>query len=91
MQVEDVVLVSSKGQIVLPKRIRQRLGIEPGKKLLVATYNDSILLKKLEDISLEEVSERTSKVVEEERIDVSTLVDEAIQWARKGRRKRLSD
>lgn len=87
MQIEEVVSVSSKGQIVLPKRIRQKLGIEPGKKLLVATSEDNILLRKLEDLSLEEISERTSKVIEDEKIDVSTLVDEAINWARKNRKK----
>jgi antitoxin PrlF len=86
-EVEEVVRVSSKGQIVLPKRIRQKMGIEPGKKLLVATDGGSILLRKLEDLSLQEVSERTSKVVEEEGVDVSALVDEAISWARKERRR----
>ena len=64
MQVEEVVSVSSKGQIVLPKRIREKFGIEPGKKLLVATDQGNILLRKLEDLSLQEISERTSKVVE---------------------------
>jgi len=87
MQVEEVIRVSSKGQIVLPKRIRQKFGIEPGKRLLVATNEGNILLRKLEDFSLEEISERTSRAVEEEKIDVSTLVDEAIAWARKEQRR----
>lgn len=88
MQVEEVVSVSSKGQIVLPKKIRRRLGIEPGRKLLVASDEDSILLRKLEDLSLKEISERTSKVILAEGADVSTLIDEAINWARKDQRKR---
>ena len=86
MQVEQVVSVSSKGQIVLPKRVRQKFGIEPGKKLLVATDHDSILLTKLEDLSLQEVSEKLGKVVEAEEIDIPSLVDEAITWARKVQR-----
>jgi len=89
MQIEDVVRVSSKGQIVLPKRIRQKFGIEPGKTLLIATNETNILLRKLEDLSLDEISERTSKVIEEEEIDVSTLVDEAINWARKEQRRSI--
>ena len=37
MQVEGVVRVSSKGQIVIPRSVRKKLGIEPGKRLLVTT------------------------------------------------------
>lgn len=40
MQIEEVVRVSSKGQIVLPKTIRDKLGIEAGIKLLVATSGE---------------------------------------------------
>jgi antitoxin PrlF len=88
MQIEEVVRVSSKGQIVIPKRVRQKTGIGPGKRLLVATEDDKILLRKLEDLSLEEISERTSRVIEAEEIDVSALVDEAVSWARKQPRRR---
>ncbi len=86
-QVEEVVSVSSKGQIVLRRRIRQKLGIEPGKRLLVATSDGDILLWKLEDLLLQEISERTSKVIEAEKIDVPTLVDEAISWTRRKQRR----
>jgi AbrB family looped-hinge helix DNA binding protein len=88
MQVEDIVSVSSKGQIVLPKKIRRKFGIEPGKKLLVASDEYQISLRKLEDLSLEEISERTSKETQAQGIDIPTLVDEAINWARKDQRKR---
>lgn len=87
MQVEEVVSVSSKGQIVIPKKVRRKFGIEPGKKLLLATDGGNILLKTLEDLSLEEIGERTGKVVKKEEIDVPALVDEAISWARKEKRK----
>lgn len=90
MQVEEVVSVSTKGQIVLPKKVRQKFGIEPGKKLLVATDERGILLRKLEDLSLQEISERTTKVVRNESIDVPTLVEEAINWARKEHRRKRS-
>lgn len=84
MQIEEVVRVSSKGQIVLPKSIRDKLDIQAGKKLLVATNEEGkILLTKLEDLSIEEISGRTTKVIEKEGIDVAALVDEAISWARR--------
>lgn len=88
MQVEEIVRVSSKGQIVIPKRVRQKFGIEPGKKLLVATGSGKILLSTLEDLSLAEISGRTSTIVENEGIDVPRLVDEAVSWARKEKKKK---
>ena len=86
MQVGGVVRVSSKGQIVIPRSVRKKLGIEPGERLLVTTDKAKMLLRKLGDLSLEEISTRTSRVVESEGIDVSTLVDEAVSWARKEER-----
>ncbi|MGC9203285.1 MAG: AbrB/MazE/SpoVT family DNA-binding domain-containing protein, partial [Thermoproteota archaeon] len=34
-EIEDVTRVSSKGQVVIPKEIRERLGILPGEKVVV--------------------------------------------------------
>ena len=83
MEVEGAVKVSAKGQIVIPKEIRKRLGIEPGKRLIVAVGRNGILLKKAEDVPLEEISERLSKVARKEKVDVDALVNEAIRWARR--------
>ena len=44
----DVAVVSSKGQIVIPKSIREKLRIRPKSKLLVCGYRDAIVMKKLE-------------------------------------------
>ena len=41
---EDTVIVSSKGQVTLPSKIRKRLKISKGEKLLVVTENNSIKL-----------------------------------------------
>lgn len=43
--VTDVTAVSSKGQVVLPKAIRDSLQITPGAKLMVFCDGNSILLK----------------------------------------------
>jgi len=82
MQAEGVVKVSTKGQIVIPKDVRKRLGITPGKKLLMAVGKEEIVLRKVEDLTLEEMSKRISEVARREKIDVDGLVDEAIRWAR---------
>lgn len=58
----DVVVVSSKSQVVNPKSIREKLGIDPKTKLLVYSFNDVVIMKKLKvpDLSkeLEELYKR---------------------------------
>ena len=51
--------------------------------LLVAVEENEILIKKIEELSLGEISKKLTKQARKERIDVDALVDEAIRWARK--------
>jgi AbrB family looped-hinge helix DNA binding protein len=44
----DVTVVSEKGQVVIPKAIREKLGIGPKTKLLIYSYHDTVILKKIE-------------------------------------------
>lgn len=41
----DVTSVSSKGQVVIPTKIRQRLGIVEGSKFVILTDGENVLLK----------------------------------------------
>lgn len=81
-KIEDITKVSSKGQIVIPKEIREKLGISPGEKMMVIRRDEEIILKKTKKLSLEEVSERIEKVAERGKVDVDKLIDEAVEWAR---------
>ena len=81
-EIEDVTKVSSKGQVVIPKEIRERLGILPGEKIIVMTRNDEIVLKKARRLSLEELSEKIAGAAEKNKIDVEKLIEEAVKWAR---------
>jgi len=84
-QIEDIIKVSSKGQIVIPREVRKKLGVTGGEKLLVLTKDGDILLRKTKELSLEEVGKRIDKLVKEEHIDVDKLVAEAVEWARKSK------
>ncbi len=44
----EVTSLSSKGQVVIPNRIRKALGISEGSKLMAVTDGSNILLKPLE-------------------------------------------
>ncbi len=48
-----VVTASSRGQIVIPKEIRERLQIVPGKKLLIKAEGDHVIIKPLPDDPVE--------------------------------------
>ena len=84
-QIEDIIKVSSKGQVVIPKEVRKKLGVKGGEKLLVLTRDGDILLRKTKEPSLDDIGARIDKVVKEEAIDVDKLVTEAIEWARKSK------
>ena len=62
----DVTAVSSKGQVVLPKAIRDDLQIEPGAKLMVISDGTSILLKPIPEPDISEFR---------------NLLDAAANWA----------
>ena len=48
MTESDVVVVSSKGQVVIPQSLREKLRIVPKSKLLVYGHGDALIMKKLE-------------------------------------------
>ncbi len=84
-QIEDVIKVSSKGQIVIPREVRKKLGVKGGEKLLVLTRDDEIVLRKTRELTMDDIARKISKTVQEEHIDVDKLVAEAVEWARKSK------
>jgi len=84
-QIEDIIKVSSKGQIVIPKEIRKKLGVKGGEKLLVLTRNGDILLRKTEEVSIDDIAKKIEKVTKEESIDLDKIVAEAVEWARRSK------
>lgn len=47
----EVTSMSSRGQVVIPLDIRERLNLHEGEKFVVIGENDTIVLKKLEEPS----------------------------------------
>jgi AbrB family looped-hinge helix DNA binding protein len=43
-----IAVVGDRGQVVIPRAIRQKVGIGPMTKLLVYAYNDAVIMKKIE-------------------------------------------
>jgi AbrB family looped-hinge helix DNA binding protein len=83
-QIEDIIKVSSKCQIVIPKEVRKKVGVKSGEKLLVLTRDGDILLRKIKKEAIEDIAHKIEKATEET-IDVDSIVAEAVEWARKSK------
>jgi antitoxin PrlF len=84
-QIEGIIKVSSKGQVVIPREVRKKQGVKSGEKLLVLTSDGDILLRKTRKETIEEVANKIEKATAKESIDVDTMVAEAVEWARKSK------
>ncbi len=60
----EITTVSSKGQLVIPQGIRDNLGIKTGDLFAVASSNDILILKKLNN-PIKEADIKTLKQVDE--------------------------
>lgn len=56
----EVVTLSSKGQLVIPKKIREKMGIKKEDKFILVYDRDSILLQK---ISREEAKKKIAEIL----------------------------
>jgi len=77
----DIVTITSKGQIVIPKNIRASLELKKGERLLAYNVGDSIALKRLKGAgenksSLEDVFQPLWKRAQERGITEADVKDE---------------
>nr|AQS34142.1 hypothetical protein [uncultured archaeon] len=47
MESIEVTSISSRGQVVIPRKIRERLSLQEGEKFVVVGEDDTIIFKKL--------------------------------------------
>ncbi len=72
----EVVKVSTKGQVVIPKEIRESLGIRNGDYLVVTERNGYIIMKKLSVEDVFKEGEELAKSLKIEKKDVIRAVRE---------------
>lgn len=75
----DVIVVSSKGQVVIPQNLREKLGIGPKSKLLVYGYGDALIMKKLKIRDVEKRLQAMYKRVDARIAKYGELTEEEIQ------------
>lgn len=80
----DYTKLSSKGQIIVPKGIRDSLNMKVGEVFMIFADRDTIILKRVQkpsDADLKELFERSRKAARERGL-TSDDVDNAIKHAR---------
>lgn len=85
MENVEVTSVSSRGQIVIPQNLRDRMGIHTGEKFVVIGEDDTIVLKKLEMPSfsgIDKLLKKTRDFAKKNEIKESD-VESAVKQARR--------
>lgn len=81
----EVTSISSRGQVVIPQSLREKLGIREGEKFIVIGEDNTIVLKKLEMPSFkgfEKLLKKTRDFAKKKGLKESD-VEEVIKEARK--------
>jgi AbrB family looped-hinge helix DNA binding protein len=79
----DVTKISSKGQVVIPKPIRDSLDLMEGDRLIAYSRGDLIIFKRLNDE--ESILSLLSQPIREkmEKLDITKKdVEDAVEWAK---------
>jgi len=76
--------LSSKGQVVIPEEVRQRLGLKPGVQFVVVGEGDVVILKAISPPSMKEFDDLLQKAqVQGRRAGLKRSdIDEAIKKVR---------
>lgn len=83
----EITSISSKGQVVIPQKVRKKLDLREGEKFIVIGKDNMIVLKKIEAPSFEgfdKLIKETQKFAKKKRITPSHL-EEAIKKSRNKR------
>lgn len=59
--------LSSRGQVVIPEKLRKELGLKPGDAFAVTRVDDKLLFEKVEPMSVEEFDELLADIRREAR------------------------
>ena len=71
----EIGTVSSRGQICIPNGIRQDMGLEEGNKVLFVLNDDSLIMKKVNEQTFEEITKPLKEAVKKAGIKESDVPD----------------
>ena len=77
MSESEVIKITSKGQVTIPSRFRKELSLDRDSYLYVTRAGNMLVLKKVDALSLEEISTILESIAETEGITKEILFEEA--------------
>ena len=81
---EEIVKMSPKGQLVVPKNIREQAEFNPSDRFIAVQVEDGVMFKKI-NFNIKEEYKKLSKKVQQRFEDEGLSkeeVEEAVEWAR---------
>lgn len=82
MEIAETTSLSSRGQIVIPQSLRDKLNLKEGEKFFIAGDDDTIVLRKLEQPSIDDLLSKIRAKVKATGITPAD-VEKAIRASRK--------
>lgn len=73
----EIIKVTSKGQITIPAKIRRALSLDKDSYLYVTRAERLLVMRKVDELSLDEISAVLGAVAEERGVTKELLVEEA--------------
>jgi bifunctional DNA-binding transcriptional regulator/antitoxin component of YhaV-PrlF toxin-antitoxin module len=70
---QEIVKVTSKGQVTLPTRLRTKAGFKKGSYIYMQPIGEFVLMKKVDDLGIEQISGILEKAAKEEGLTKSIL------------------
>jgi len=77
----EIIKVTSKGQVTLPAKIRRRLALGDSSHLYVVQTGDLIVMKKVDELSLDDISTILEALAREKGI-TGEMLEQEIEAAR---------
>ncbi len=88
MAQEELVKMSAKGQLVVPRRIREKEGFSSSDRFVAIEVKDGVLFKRVDipevEIEFESLSNDIQAHLKKRKIKQEDVA-EAVRWARKGK------
>ena len=73
----DIIRVSSKGRVTIPVKFRKALSLDRGSYLYIVKAGEVLVLKKVDEKSLEDISKVLGSIAESDRLTREILYEEA--------------
>jgi AbrB family looped-hinge helix DNA binding protein len=73
---DEIVKVTSKGQLTIPARIRGESGMDEGSHIYMKSLGNMVIMKKVDDLTLDEISAILEAIASEKGITRALLSKE---------------